>query len=137
MSESQTVFIGVMADWCLTSKANKTLVLDREPITDHLIDDTVIAIHADWTRPNDEMSHFLKQPRRYHISFNIVFGQGALPDIALPDPLTERTVLKALETALQAIEPERGIWKADHSFARRLPDQRSRDKSLRIGQSGR
>lgn len=56
-------------------------------------------MRADWTRPNDEMARFLERHGRHGVTFNIVFGQRALPGIALPDPLTERTVLKALETA--------------------------------------
>ena len=99
VSEGQTVFVDVTADWCLTCKANKTLVLDRGPITDRLSDDTVVAMRADWTRPDDEIARFLERHGRYGIPFNIVFGPGAPSGVALPEALTERTVLDALEAA--------------------------------------
>ena len=99
VSEGHAVFVDVTADWCLTCKANKTLVLHRGPITDRLSDDTVIAMRADWTRPDDEIARFLERHGRFGIPFNIVFGPGAPSGVALPELLTERTVLDALAAA--------------------------------------
>ena len=98
-SEGQTVFVDVTADWCLTCKANKTLVLDREPIADRLSDETVVAMQADWTRPDDEIARFLERHGRYGIPFNIVFGPGAPSGVALPEVLTQAVVIDALAVA--------------------------------------
>ena len=38
VSRGEVVFVDVTADWCLTCKANKTLVLDRVPVVDRLRD---------------------------------------------------------------------------------------------------
>ena len=62
-------------------------------------DDALIAMQADWTRPNEEIARFLERHERYGIPFNIVFGPGAPRGIALPEVLTPALVLDALSTA--------------------------------------
>lgn len=99
VSEGRIVFVDVTADWCLTCKANKSLVLDRSPVLGRLRDGSVIAMQADWTRPDDTISRFLERHDRYGIPFNIVFGPGAPSGIALLEVLTPVSVLDALDTA--------------------------------------
>ena len=99
VSEGHTVFVDVTADWCLTCKANKTLVLDRDSVADRLSDETVIAMQADWTRPDDEIARFLERHGRYGIPFNIVFGPEAPSGISLPEILTQTLVLDAFDRA--------------------------------------
>ncbi|MGZ2260140.1 protein-disulfide reductase DsbD family protein [Roseobacter sp. A03A-229] len=99
VSEGETVFVDVTADWCLTCKANKALVLDRDPVRARLRGGSVIAMQADWTRPDDNIARFLERYDRYGIPFNIVFGPGAPSGIALPEVLTPQVVLDALDTA--------------------------------------
>ncbi|QIE43929.1 copper-binding protein (plasmid) [Rhodobacteraceae bacterium SC52] len=99
VSEGETVFVDVTADWCLTCKANKSLVLDRDPVRARLRGGSVIAMQADWTRPDDNIARFLERYDRYGIPFNIVFGPGSPSGIALPEILTPQAVLDALDTA--------------------------------------
>jgi len=60
---------------------------------------SVIAMQADWTRPDDNIARFLERYDRYGIPFNIVFGPGSPSGIALPEILTPQAVLDALDTA--------------------------------------
>ncbi len=99
VSEGETVFVDVTADWCLTCKANKSFVLDRDPVRARLHDGSVIAMQADWTRPDDSIARFLERYDRYGIPFNIVFGPAAPSGIALPEILTPQAVVDALDTA--------------------------------------
>ncbi|MFT6912679.1 MAG: suppressor for copper-sensitivity B [Paracoccaceae bacterium] len=99
VSEGNTVFVDVTADWCLTCKANKSLVLDRSPVSDRLAEISVIAMQADWTRPNEDISRFLERHNRYGIPFNVVYGPGAPAGLALPEILTPTLVLDAIEAA--------------------------------------
>ena len=99
VSEGEIVFVDVTADWCLTCKANKSLVLDRDPVRARLRGGSVIAMQADWTRPDDNITRFLERYDRYGIPFNIVFGPGAPSGIALPEILTPQAVTDALDTA--------------------------------------
>lgn len=99
VAAGRTVFVDVTADWCLTCKANKTLVLDRSPVSERLNAENVVAMQADWTRPSEEISRFLERNGRFGIPFNIVYGPGAASGIALPEVLTPQSVMDALETA--------------------------------------
>ena len=95
----ETVFLDITADWCLTCKANKTLVIDRSPVADRLAGPGVIPMLADWTRPDPAIQAFLESHGRYGIPFNMVFGPSAPEGIALPEVLTTDAVLSAIDAA--------------------------------------
>ncbi len=99
VSQGEVVFVDVTADWCLTCKANKTLVLDREPVASALRAPGLVAMQADWTRPDASISRYLKSFGRYGIPFNAVYGPGAPDGIVLPELLTTQVVLDAIENA--------------------------------------
>ncbi|MFY8106231.1 MAG: protein-disulfide reductase DsbD family protein [Elstera sp.] len=98
-AQGQVVFLDITADWCLTCKANKLAVLDREAVRDGLSAPGVRALQADWTRPNPEIAAFLTRYGRYGIPFNIVYGPGAPDGIVLPELLTLEAVQAALTKA--------------------------------------
>ncbi|WP_186201958.1 protein-disulfide reductase DsbD family protein [Jannaschia seosinensis] len=97
VASGETVFVDVTADWCLTCKANKTLVLERAGVADALA--AVVALRADWTRADEAIADYLRENGRFGIPFNQVFGPGAPEGIVLPELLTEAAVLDALEQA--------------------------------------
>ena len=99
VSRGETVFVDVTADWCLTCQANKVLVLDRDPVVEALAADGVIAMRADWTRPDEEISRYLAAFDRYGIPFNAVYGPGAPEGIVLPELLNAEVVMEALREA--------------------------------------
>tara|TARA_R110002049_G_scaffold5156_12_gene35668 strand:+ start:1264 stop:3342 length:2079 start_codon:yes stop_codon:yes gene_type:complete len=97
VAAGNTVFVDVTADWCLTCKANKRLVLDRDPVSSALAD--IVALQADWTRPSDTIAAFLQANDRFGIPFNAVYGPGAPNGIVLPELLTDAVVLDAISAA--------------------------------------
>jgi suppressor for copper-sensitivity B len=97
--EGRTVFVDVTADWCITCRVNKTAVLGRDPVRSLLQRDPVVAMRADWTRPDETIAGYLASFGRYGIPFNAVYGPGAPGGIALPELLTDAAVLAALEQA--------------------------------------
>ena len=99
VSQGKTVFVDVTADWCLTCKANKALVLDREPIASVLREKTNVAMQADWTRPDPAISRYLETHNRFGIPFNIIYGPGAPDGIVLSELLTSQMVLDAFKRA--------------------------------------
>ncbi|MCB1469498.1 MAG: thioredoxin family protein [Rhizobiaceae bacterium] len=99
ISIGQVVFVDVTADWCLTCKANKALVLDRDPVVSRLRGSGVIAMQADWTRPSETISRYLESFGRYGIPFNAVYGPGAPDGVVLPELLSSEAVLEALSDA--------------------------------------
>ncbi|WP_394198183.1 protein-disulfide reductase DsbD family protein [Litoreibacter albidus] len=99
LAKDEVIFVDVTAAWCLTCKANKARVLDRNPVADALQADGVTAMRGDWTQSNPAISSYLKANGRFGIPFNIVYGPGAPQGIALPEFLTHDAVMQALDAA--------------------------------------
>lgn len=99
VSRGEVVFLDVTADWCLTCKANKALVLEREPVLSALNSAGIVAMQADWTRPDDRIARFLKANNRYGIPFYTVFGPASPTGIVLSEILSAQDVLNAIDNA--------------------------------------
>ncbi|MFQ1701850.1 protein-disulfide reductase DsbD family protein [Loktanella agnita] len=99
VSQGKTVFVDVTADWCLTCKANKALVLDRAPVADRLQGDDVTPMQADWTRSDPAISRYLESYDRFGIPFNIVYGPNAPDGLILSEVLSTGAVMTALKEA--------------------------------------
>lgn len=95
----EVVFVDVTADWCITCKANKALVLGRGEVASRLGDGSIETMQADWTRPNEAIANYLASHGRYGIPFNVVYGRDAPDGIVLPELLTQDAVLAAIEKA--------------------------------------
>ena len=104
VDSGKTVFVDVTAAWCITCKANKSLVIEQAPVAPHLrqlVDaGQLVLLQADWTRPNDDIAAFLASYQRYGIPFNIVYGPHAVDGIQLGELLTSDAVLAALNKAM-------------------------------------
>jgi suppressor for copper-sensitivity B len=98
----QVVLVDVTADWCLTCKVNKALVLERGAVAETLEQGKIAAVRADWTRPDPAISAYLAGFGRYGIPFDAVYGPGAPTGIALPELLTAQAVLDAVKQAAAA-----------------------------------
>jgi len=99
VAAGDVVFVDVTADWCLTCIANKTLVVDRDPVSTALAAPGVVPMRADWTRPDDRIAQYLADNNRFGIPFNAVYGPGAPDGIILSEILTSAAVLDALVAA--------------------------------------
>ena len=103
LADGRPVFVDVTADWCVTCKANKALVLDRQPVVSMMAEASaakrLTLLRADWTRPDSEIAAFLASHGRYGIPFNIILRPGDVDPIILPELLSEKAVLGALENA--------------------------------------
>lgn len=99
VADGQVVVVDVTADWCVTCKVNKLTVLDSEAILPRLSQAGVVAMQADWTRPDPVISAFLARYGRYGIPFNVVYGPGAPQGIPLPEILTPDALISALDKA--------------------------------------
>ncbi len=99
VARGKTVLVDVTADWCLTCKVNKAVVLDTSPVAETLGSDNVTAMRADWTRPNQAIADYLSSFGRYGIPFNAVYGPKAPNGIPLPEVLTTKAVMDAVAEA--------------------------------------
>lgn len=100
--DGKLVFVDVTADWCITCKVNKKIVLDRDPVAGFLKRDDVVAMRADWTLPNPDIAAYLASFGRYGIPFNAIYGPGAPNGRALPELLSSGIVMDAAEAAKQS-----------------------------------
>lgn len=99
VATGKTVFVDVTADWCITCKANKAVVLNQGEVARRLAAEPVVPMQADWTRPDDRIAAYLARFGRYGIPFNAVYGPAAPDGIPLSEILTEKEVLDALAKA--------------------------------------
>ncbi|CAA7622425.1 Thiol:disulfide interchange protein dsbD [Magnetospirillum sp. LM-5] len=99
VAAGRVVFVDVTADWCITCKVNKAAVLDRGEVAARLAGGTIVAMRADWTKPDQAIARYLASFGRYGIPFNAVYGPKAAAGIALPELLSDAEVLSALDRA--------------------------------------
>lgn len=104
IAQGNIVFVDVTADWCITCKTNKLLVLDTADglaATEAL---QVVRLQADWTRPDPAIASFLAKYGRYGIPFNLILHEKLENPVILPEILT----LKALKDSLQIVQSQAG-----------------------------
>jgi suppressor for copper-sensitivity B len=101
VSEGKVVFVDVTAAWCLTCKVNETIVLDREPVSTRLHSPGVVAMRADWTRPDPAITAYIQSFGRYGVPVNVVYGPGRPDGELLPELLSTESVMRALDRAAE------------------------------------
>jgi suppressor for copper-sensitivity B len=99
VADGHIVFVDVTADWCLTCKVNKLLVLDSREIVEEFKNKNVIAMRADWTNKDDDITNYLLSHGRVGVPFNIIFGPDAPNGIILSELLDKKALIKALNKA--------------------------------------
>jgi len=93
------VFVDVTADWCITCQVNKRFVLEQGKILELLNSPDVVAMQADWTRPDAGIAEYLASFDRYGIPFNAVYGANARDGIALSELLSDDEVMQGFKKA--------------------------------------
>ena len=96
------VFVDVTADWCITCKANKALVLDTDQGQALFSDNDVALMQADWTNTDAEIARYLSTNNRFGIPFNVVYGKGAKQGVILPEIFSYSDLQKAILQANQS-----------------------------------
>ena len=74
INQGNTVFVDITADWCITCKANKILVLNSKEFKSSMKLNKITLMKGDWTKPNDEINKFLQKANRYGIPFNALYN---------------------------------------------------------------
>lgn len=100
VAAGKLVFVDVTAAWCLTCKVNEAAVLDRDPVAGRFANTGVIAMRADWTRPEPQITAYLQSFGRYGVPLDVVYGPARPDGEALPELLSASAVLAALERAM-------------------------------------
>jgi suppressor for copper-sensitivity B len=74
VSQGKVVVVDVTANWCLTCKLNKAVVLNNKKVVAKLNNPNIVAMRADITKPDKEVMDFLRTNNRFAIPFNAVYG---------------------------------------------------------------
>jgi suppressor for copper-sensitivity B len=99
VAAGKTVLVDVTAEWCLTCKVNERLVLGDASVRTRLTAPGIVAMRADWTRPDPAIAAYLASFGRYGIPFYAVYGPRAPGGTALPEVLSAGLVLDAIKAA--------------------------------------
>jgi suppressor for copper-sensitivity B len=105
VQQGKVVFVDVTADWCLNCKVNERLVLQSGEVLRRLSSTDVVAMRADWTRPDGAIAAFLRGFGRYGIPFYVVYGPATPEGQPLSEILTPGEVLAALGRAGSPAHP--------------------------------
>ncbi len=106
VAAGDVVFVDVTAAWCLTCKVNELGVLARAPVAGLLRRPGLVALRADWTRPDPAISAYLQGFGRYGVPLDVVYGPGRPGGVALPELLTTDAVSRAIADASGRITPQ-------------------------------
>lgn len=100
LQTGRPVFVDFTAEWCLTCKVNEKTVLNSDAIASKFRELNVLAVKADWTNRNPDITKLLAKFGRSGVPLYVVFPPGR-PDspVVLPELVTTGIVLDALQKA--------------------------------------
>ncbi len=99
VEHGKVVFVDVTADWCLTCKVNKLLILESDDVQKQFMQLDVVAMLADWTNKDGDIEMYLKKNNRAGIPFYAVYGPGLPNGKVLPELLSKQIVIDAVKQA--------------------------------------
>lgn len=99
IDNGEAVFLDVTAAWCITCKANESLVLNSTEIQTAFEEKSVVYMVADWTNYDPAITELLAQYRRNGIPLYLWFdGSSSRTGEILPQVLSKSIVLQKLST---------------------------------------
>jgi thiol:disulfide interchange protein DsbD len=98
-AEGRPVFVNFTAAWCITCKVNERTALTRADVADAFRRTGTVYLKADWTLKDELIAAELARHGRAGVPLYLVYGKSSADGVILPQILTGRTVVQALETA--------------------------------------
>ncbi|PPR78977.1 MAG: Thiol:disulfide interchange protein DsbD [Alphaproteobacteria bacterium MarineAlpha2_Bin1] len=99
LSSGKLVFVDITAEWCITCKVNKFLVLDTNEVRKVFENENVIYIEIDWTKRDSKILDFINSFDRSGIPLNIIYGKFTPKGITLPEILTKKNLYRSIQVA--------------------------------------
>jgi len=92
------VFVDFTAAWCVTCQVNKKVALETAEVEAKMRELGVVAVRADWTRPDAEITRALQEFGRDGVPLYVLYsGRRDDPPRVLPQILTPTIVITELE----------------------------------------
>jgi len=95
INSGKTIFIDITADWCVTCKVNKLLVLNNKEFKKFIKKNNIILMRGNWTKPSSEITQFLQKSNRYGIPFNALYGINYPRGIIFSEILTLNEIINS------------------------------------------
>jgi len=103
LREGKPVFLDFTAEWCLTCKVNERTVLVDQNVVQKLRSSGIVAIKADWTNRNPDITKLLQKFGRSGVPLYVIFpARKPTQPIVLPEVITPGMLLEALDKAVLA-----------------------------------
>ena len=93
------VFVDFTAAWCISCQVNKRTSLRSAAVTARMQALGVVALEADWTNADPQITAALAELQRNAVPVYAVYPKGGGAPQLLPEVLTPALVLDALERA--------------------------------------
>jgi len=102
-SKGSSVFVDFTAAWCITCKVNERIALADPTVIDAFRREGVVALRADWTRQDAEITKVLEMNGRAGVPLYLFYPRPAAngdkkPPVILPQILTAATVLREVQS---------------------------------------
>jgi DsbC/DsbD-like thiol-disulfide interchange protein/cytochrome c biogenesis protein CcdA len=98
VAEGRPVFLDFTAAWCVTCQVNERLVLATEAVREKMREVGVVAMRADWTSSDPDITRALQELGRDGVPLYVLYtGREADPPRILPQILTRDLVITELE----------------------------------------
>ena len=100
-AQGTPVFVDFTAAWCLTCQVNERVALGTPNVAERFKREGIVALRADWTRRDDQITEALAQLGRQGVPVYVLYGRraGAAPRL-LPEVLTSGIVISAIDEML-------------------------------------
>ena len=95
-AEGRTIYVDFTARWCFTCQTNKAAVFASDEVLNEFADRNVLALKADWTSKDPQITAELAKWNRSAVPFNLLYRAGEPAPVILPEILTPGIVLDAL-----------------------------------------
>ncbi len=99
LAQGRPAFVDFTAAWCVTCQVNKRLVLNAQAVERRFDELGVARFRADWTNRNPAITAALARMNRSGVPVYAVYSPPGGPPVLLPEVLTRRLLLDALERA--------------------------------------
>lgn len=89
ISNGQSVFVDVTADWCVTCKVTELTVLNRKSAQAFFAENDIALFKADWTQEDPKITQYLASFERVGVPLYVVYHNGEIKVLGQLPTLSE------------------------------------------------